>query len=235
MVQTNNKVKFDDYVDTYEKEIQSSIDFIGQDHDFFVSVKADIIKDLAKRHFDEPHKLKVLDIGCGIGLIDHYLKNYFENIFGIDLEEGVIEKAQKYNPSVNYIVYDGKTLPFEDNSTDVVFTVNVMHHIPPELQEHCLAEIYRVTQKGGLVIVMEHNPLNPLTRKAVSNCEFDRDAILIHKNEMKNLFSSCGLKDIRSSYILFFPFSKSFFRKIEKLIEWVPLGAQYYVYGWKLD
>ncbi len=46
----NKTVFFKDYVDTYQKEIQSSINFIGQDVDFFIGLKADMIINIARRH-----------------------------------------------------------------------------------------------------------------------------------------------------------------------------------------
>ena len=229
----NNKVSFADYINTYEKEIQSSIGFIGQDHDFFINVKANIITDVAVAKFSSPDLVNILDVGCGIGLIDHYLSPFFKNLFGVDIESKVIEKARIFNPGVKYEHYDGSNLPFGDNIMDIVFAINVMHHVPPEGWERFSEEMFRVLKPGGWGIVFEHNPLNPLTRLAVHRCEFDRDAVLLYRNKLKSLFTNAGFKKISSSYILFFPFKQKLFRSFEKKLNWLPAGAQYYIIGKK--
>lgn len=229
----SNSVSFSDYVDTYQKEIQTSIDFIGQDIDFFIELKADLIKDIAGRFFKNPGEIKVLDIGSGIGLTDRYLAKHFKNLYGVDVEEDVVNKAGKYNPSVHYSLYNGKALPQDDNSMDLVFAINVIHHVPPGMWNSFLAEMYRVTNKGGIAVVFEHNPLNPLTRLAVSRCEFDKDAVLLYKSQLKKLFTGAKFKIAESSYIVFFPFNKKIFRSAEKILWWLPLGAQHFVIGKK--
>ena len=232
MIENKKQVSFNDYVETYEKEIQSSIGFIHQDHSFFIELKANIIKEIAEKNFDEPEKINILDIGSGIGLIDHFLNPDFKNINGVDIESGVVEKARLYNPGVNYKIYDSKNLPYDDNTMDMIFTVNVMHHIKPAYWENFIKEMNRVTKPGGIAVIFEHNPLNPLTRLAVSRCEFDRDANLIHRSRLRKLFIK-KYSVIGEEFILFFPFKSKMFRSVEKLLKWLPLGAQYYICGKK--
>ncbi len=233
MSKNKKQVSFDDYVDSYEKEIQSSIGFIGQDHNFFIKVKANRIIEIAGKNFSDLGELKILDIGCGIGLIDKLLAPYFQNLYGVDVEDGVVSHAKAYNPGVRYELYNGSILPFEGGVMDIVFAINVMHHVPPEKWMSFVDEMYRILKPGGMAIVFEHNPLNPLTRLAVDKCEFDRDAVLLHKNKLKKLYISCGFRAINSNYILFFPFRHAIFRSIEKIFEWLPLGAQFYITGKK--
>jgi len=229
----NNSVSFGNYVETYQKEVQSSINFIGQDVDFFIELKANLIKSIAGKFLSNIEEIKVLDIGSGIGLTDHHLAKHFKNLYGVDVEEDVVNKAREYNPSVNYSLYNGSLLPHDDNSMDLVFAINVMHHVPPAGWNNFAAEMYRVTRKGGIAIVFEHNPLNPLTRLAVSRCEFDKDAVLLHKSKLKKLFTSAAFNIAQDSYIVFFPFNRKFFRSIEKFLCWLPLGAQHFVVGKK--
>lgn len=222
-------VSFDDYVDSYKNEIQSSIDFIGQDVDFFLNVKAELLLKLAEKNLGSTANIKALDIGSGVGLIDKLLQPKIKDLHGIDIEEGVVEKAKKNNPSVNYKIYDGTKIPFDDNTFDLTFAINVMHHVPPDLWENFTNEMYRVLKPGGIAAVFEHNPVNPLTRKVVRECEFDKDAVLLKHNKIKSLMQGAKLEVIDDSYIIFFPFKGGFFRSIETLIGWMPLGAQQYV------
>lgn len=245
--QTNNKenlkndasrgpetqVSFDDYVETYRTEIDDSIGFIGQDVDFFIEIKAELLLKISKKNFGSLEKIKVLDIGSGVGLVDRFLKSEIKQLHGVDVEVGVVEKAKINNPEVDYRLYDGAKLPFEDNTFDLCFAINVMHHVPPDMWENFAREMNRVLKPGGIAAVFEHNPWNPLTRLAVARCEFDRDAVLLNHGKIKSLFKNAGLKVFDDSYIVFFPFKAKLFRSIETIIEWLPIGAQHYVTGRK--
>lgn len=229
----NSDVKFDDYVDNYQQKIQESIDFAGQDADFFIKVKADMALELVKKYCGNLNSPAVLDIGCGVGFVDRYLCSEIGNLYGVDIEDGVVNKAKVNNPAVNYIKYDGDHLPFEDNSMDFAFAMNVMHHVPPSGWQNFANEMRRVLKPGGAAAVFEHNPYNPFTRWVVSKCEFDRDAVLLSHNKISNLFKNSGLALAEDAYILFFPFKGRFFRFVEKALKWIPFGAQQFVIGIK--
>lgn len=228
-----NKISFSNYVETYQKEVQSSIDFAGQDLDFYIRLKADLIIQLSGKYFNNPESIKILDIGSGMGLTDRHLTGHFMNLYGVDIEKELIKKASSYNPGVKYELYDGLNLPFGSSSFEMVFAINVLHHVLPDKWENFVKEMHRVLRDGGISIVFEHNPVNPLTRLAVSRCEFDRDAELIHNNRLKKIFHASGFKFTQRSFILFFPFRGRFYRGIEKILSWLPLGAQYFIEGKK--
>ena len=226
-------VSFDDYVETYRAEIEDSIGFIGQDVDFFIEIKADMLLDIARRYIAPPEKIKALDIGSGVGLVDRFIKSSIGQLYGVDVEDGVVQKAKVNNPEVDYRKYDGENLPFEDNSFDLCFAINVMHHVPPALWENFSREMNRILKPGGIAAVFEHNPINPLTRVAVARCEFDRDAVLLTHSKLKSLFRGAKLEIAEDKYIVFFPFKAGMFRSVEKGLGWIPLGAQHYVVGRK--
>ncbi|MCI0449411.1 MAG: class I SAM-dependent methyltransferase [Chlorobi bacterium] len=227
------QISFDDYVETYKKEVQDSINFIGQDVDFFIELKADLIIKLAEKNFGNLDGIKVLDIGSGIGLLDFFLKDKIKNLRGVDVSAGAVENAGKKNPGVSYTTYDGGRLPYDDRTFDFCFAVNVMHHVLPEMWKNFSNEMHRVLKKGGITAVFEHNPLNPLTRLAVAKCEFDRDAVLLSHKKIKSLLSQAGFTLGEDAYIIFFPFKSKFFRSAESLLKWLPLGAQQFVSGRK--
>ncbi|HJY63250.1 MAG TPA: class I SAM-dependent methyltransferase [Ignavibacteria bacterium] len=223
------EIRFDDYVDTYKSKIQHSIDFIGQDVDFFIEIKAHMLLELAEKYLGKLDKINVIDIGSGVGLVDKYIAPYFKSLTGIDVEGGVIDKASENNSGITYLLYDGKRLPFDDNTFDLAFAINVIHHVPVEKWQNFVNEMQRVIKPGGLAVIFEHNPANPLTRKVVSGCEFDFDAVLLPHKKIKALFNNSGLKIKEDAYIIFFPLKNGLFRIIERFLKWVPLGAQQYV------
>jgi len=202
--------------------------------DFFIEVKARCLCRIAKKYFGDLQKLSVLDVGCGVGMTDRFLSNQFDALYGVDISGGVIEKAAIINPSVFYQVYDGKRLPFSENSMDIVFAICVMHHIAPPAWADMVREFRRVTKTGGLVVIFEHNPFNPLTRRVVNTCKFDANVVLLKNSTAKSLIIKNGLSLVESSYILFFPFRLPLFTRLDCMLRWLSLGAQYYVSGRKL-
>jgi hypothetical protein len=85
----------------------------------------------------------------------------------------------------------------------------------------------RVTRPGGLVTIYEHNPFNPLTRVAVSRCEFDQGVVLLRPAEARRLLSEAAAPPVELRYIAFFPWERRVFRAVERGLSRVPLGGQY--------
>jgi SAM-dependent methyltransferase len=220
---------FNRYKEDYKEQVDKSIRFSGQTVEFFTEIKAQLIVQLSKILQIDSQRLIVLDLGCGQGLTDMFLVNEFHMLHGVDIAHSAVEKARMLNPSVVYKVYDGFKLPYEENTFDIVFTICVMHHLKVTERKNFISEMKRVTKEQGLIIIFEHNPINCFTRHAVSQCEFDRDAILISKTELKNILFEDGLSICKESYILFFPLRGKLFRFIERGLKRLPIGAQYYL------
>ena len=82
-----------------------------------------------------------------------------------------------------------------------------------------------------MVSLGEHNPWNPLTRLVVARCEFDHDAILLTAAEAGRRLRAAGLATMRARYILFFPWRGALWRRLERRLTALPLGAQYFVHA----
>jgi SAM-dependent methyltransferase len=226
-------VDFEGHQDTYRQRVQGSIDFIGRDLDFFTRRKADILTGFLADRLAPPPGLTLLDVGCGIGLTDLHLIPRFKKVHGVDLGKGVLRKASALNPKASYKRYGGGRLPFRDSSLDAAFAICVMHHVPPDARPLFLSEMFRVIRPGRWVLIFEHNPLNPLTRLAVSRCELDKDAFLLGAGEVQGLLRGAGASGIVRRYILFTPWEGALFRALDGALGWLPLGAQYFVAGRK--
>jgi SAM-dependent methyltransferase len=218
---------FDEHSDSYRQAVQESISFAGADLDLFTRVKAEALLELARR-VGSPDRLAFLDVGCGIGETDRFLSGRVERLAGVDLAPAMLERARARNPWAQYRDFEeGDPIPFPDEAFDVCFAVCVLHHVPREERVGLISEMRRVCRRGGLVAFFEHNPLNPLTRRAVSGCEFDRDAELLSRRTVIELLSTAGLPSPEGRYIVFFPRESRLLRAIERRLGWLPLGAQY--------
>lgn len=228
-VQQKTAETFDAYQERYSDAVNRSIAFTGCDVDFFTKVKAQYIFDLASRHFGETRKLNVLDVGCGVGNYHSLLSGTFKSLDGVDVSAASIETASAKHPDVSYKTYDGRLLPYEDGALDMVFTICVMHHVPPENWPQFASEMHRVLRPGGLALVFEHNPLNPLTMKAVNSCPFDADAVLLRRGETIGLMKGAGFEKVTARFIISVPPANGFLFAIDRMLSRLPLGAQYYV------
>jgi len=97
--------------------------------------------------------LRVLDCGCGTGLVGVTLKSIKSSHFlitGVDISEQMLEKAKNRN------VYDELTkidinkngLPFDDNTFDVLACVGTTTYLEPEITTR---EWLRVAKPGALI------------------------------------------------------------------------------------
>ena len=152
-------------------------------------------------------------------------------LHGADVSQALLYTASAANPNVRYQVYDGVTLPFDGGAYDATFAVCVLHHIEPGSRAALVREMARVTRPGGLIAIYEHNPFNPLTRLAVSRCEFDEGVELLRPSETRRLLSNAGALPSESRYIAFFPWEVHSLRRLEHGLARVPLGGQYVVAG----
>ena len=222
---------FDAYTERYRDAVQKSISFSGADHDLFTRIKADVLLDLASESVGPAERLAFLDVGCGPGETDSFLEGRVRRLAGVDVAAGMVERARRRNPWGEYRHYAaGDPIPYDDGSFDVCFTICVLHHVAAERRPALVEEMKRVCRPGGLVAVFEHNPLNPLTRKAVRDCEFDRGVKLLTREAAARLLHACGLSP-RGRYIEFFPCDSGVLRRIEARLGWLPLGAQYAVFA----
>jgi len=227
------KPVFDSYGESYDDVMKKSIGFMGQNHDYYTQAKADCIIDVLHRHLGDTKRLHVLDVGCGVGKTDGFLFKNLGKLSGTDISAASIDRARRDNPQVNYEVYDGRTLPFANASFDAAFLICVLHHVLPAEREALLLEVRRVLKPGGVLLVFEHNPFNPLTRLAVFRCEFDRDAQLLTRHLSARLLEAAETSVFEQSYILVSPFKIRGGEWIERKCRRIPLGAQYYVAGRK--
>jgi SAM-dependent methyltransferase len=224
---------FDRYRDSYAARVEEVVSFSGRDLAFFTAAKIDVLERLARTAVGPPSDASILDVGCGPGEADGLLAQRFGSVTGVDVSEPLLEVASTRNPTVRYRASDGRDLPFADGTFDVAFASCVIHHVPPPDWEAFVREMARVTRPGGLVCLIEHNPLNPLTRFVVSRCEFDDDATLVWPRQALRLLRLANLDRHAREHFLLFPWSSRRWRAAERVASRLPLGAQYVAAGRK--
>lgn len=211
--------EFDQYAASYESMHAESIAVSGEDTGYFASYKQRVLERLLGKGFDRPG----LDFGCGIGNLTRLLVQSFPIVHGYDPSLKSTLLAKERAPGASFF-HQEEVLP-RDHYGFVVLA-NVLHHVPAGERPRLMTAIVSLLAPGGRLVVFEHNPLNPFTRRAVASCPFDEKAELLYPWQVRRRLRQAGLQDVQLNYIVFFPRALSFARPLEQRLRHVPLGAQ---------
>jgi ubiquinone/menaquinone biosynthesis C-methylase UbiE len=220
--------EFDSYSRCYEAAVNKAISFSGLKVDFFTRVKGDYLLDIVSRELGPQENLSILDVGCGVGNYHARLARAFAKVHGVDVSAESLKVAAERNSAVEYHHYDGTHLPFQDASLDVAFAICVYHHIPIANRPRISREVRRVLRPGGLFVIFEHNPFNPVTMRIVNNCPFDADAVLLKPADTEGLMRDAGFAEMATRYILTIPAAGAILRGFDQWFGHLPLGAQFF-------
>lgn len=102
-------------------------------------------------------KIKILDLGCGIGHFSYRLLKQGHNVVSLDVNPFVLEYAKKSGWIKNPIKAEVEKIPLPSNSVDAVFFLDVIEHLKNPLQS--LIEIKRVLRNGGQLFLITPNSL----------------------------------------------------------------------------
>lgn len=100
--------------------------------------------------------MRVLDYGCGWGRMTRLLPHYFdaECITGVDVDERLIDSANTLLPFLNHTKIESvESLPFADDSFDLVYANSVFSHLSETACMFTLRELSRVLAKDGVLVV----------------------------------------------------------------------------------
>ena len=95
-------------------------------------------------------KLKIIDVGCGTGLVGLELKNLgFSNFDGIDISQEMIDIAQSRGYNSLFLGNLNKSLSIDSNSYDAALCVGVFTHghVGPER----FYELIRIVKPEGII------------------------------------------------------------------------------------
>jgi demethylmenaquinone methyltransferase/2-methoxy-6-polyprenyl-1,4-benzoquinol methylase len=105
----------------------------------------------------------ILDLAAGPGSSSEPLFKAGATVFATDFSEGMLAQGRKARPYLNFSKADALNLPFDEGHFDVV---TISYGLRNTVQfEKALLEAYRVTKKGGKIVVAEFShPTNRLFR-----------------------------------------------------------------------
>jgi ubiquinone/menaquinone biosynthesis C-methylase UbiE len=148
---------------------------------------------------------RVLDIGCGNGELSREIINITKatELVGIDLDSNEIEKARSIKDvRLSFLVADASTLPFEDESFDIIFCNIAFQQFSDK--EKSLKEMCRILRINGEAVINfieeKSEVLNEVVKimREVFNIDLDKKGSKILRQEFNKIAKQSGFKIIKS-------------------------------------
>src|SRR5882724_5131713 len=102
----------------------------------------------------DPIGRTALDVGCGGGLLAEEFARLGPSVTGIDPSRSSLLAARKHAANsgltIKYLAGRGESLPFADESYDIVFCCDVLEHVVNP--DKAIAEIARVLKQDGVFL-----------------------------------------------------------------------------------
>lgn len=178
-----------------------------------------------------PPPARLLDVGCGTGLLAQRLAREGYAVVGLDLSYGMLLQGGR---RLRYVQGDGAALPFPDASFDLTVTVAALHHIfEPRAVAATIHEMLRVTRPGGAAIIWDHNPLNPYWPLLMRRLPQDQeDTRLVPAGEIQRAVWAGGashVEVVRCGWVPdFVPrWALGAFQRLEAALEATPVVKQF--------
>ena len=135
---------------------------------------------------------KILDVGCGTGVFTADLLAAGSRVTGLELSLPMLRRAGKKASGLSFHMVRGdmRRLPFAVGSFDKTVSVTAIEFLDEDAPS-AVAEMFRVTRPGGLVVVASLNSLSPWAARRRAAAEQDHP-IFAHArfrspSEMKSL------------------------------------------------
>lgn len=150
-----------DYVRHYKRFHSTDDAHYVQMQEFYIPLLNPILKGM-------PKEARILDIGCGMGLlVNALIKEGFHDTSGIDLSSGMIDLAEQKNLPCTKVdengVYDRADR--EPGSLDAIFLVDVLEHIRVDQQISFVNAIFRLLSKNGVLVSVVPNANSPVAAR----------------------------------------------------------------------
>lgn len=118
-------------------------------------IRIDYIQDILKKKIKKTTGLRVLDIGCGGGILSEPLSRLGFNVTGIDIAKENIsvakEHAKEKRLSINYMVDDTTKLVQSKQKFDAIFMMELIEHVNENDRKILFANVAKILKKNGLL------------------------------------------------------------------------------------
>ncbi|MGD9762683.1 MAG: class I SAM-dependent methyltransferase [Candidatus Binatia bacterium] len=143
--------------------------------------------------------MRVLDVGCGTGIMLRELPRVGATACGLDASALALSFCRQRGLA-DLVRGDATRLPFKTDALELVLALDLVEHVADDLG--CVQELARVCRVGGHLLI--HVPAFPFlwTRKDVMNHHYRR----YRRDGLARIVRQCGLHIVRLFYINAFVF-----------------------------
>ncbi len=174
---------FDEWPDAYDRWFTTPIGSLVRRYEF------ELIIDLLKPKRSEA----ILDAGCGTGVFTIDILASGSKVVGLDISLPMLERARRKLRGLPFqgVLGDMACLPFKERYFDKVVSVTALEFIKDA--RGAIGELFRVTQKGGTIVVATLNSLSPWASRRMAEAKerhtiFEK-AIFRSPDELRSLAS----------------------------------------------
>ncbi len=104
---------------------------------------------------------RVLEVGCGTGTNLMFYRQKGNVLCGLDLSPAMLKQAKAKLEDAAFLQQgDALHMPYRDETFDVVLAMLTLHEMPLEIRDGVIAEMVRVTKKGGRLLLTDYRSGN---------------------------------------------------------------------------
>jgi len=100
---------------------------------------------------------RILDVGCGLGLYVKKMRQFSDDVHGVDIDPAKVREASATLPNIREA--PAEHLPYPDATFDVLLLHEVLEHVNDD--RAAVREAHRVLKPGGRMVVFVPNRLYP--------------------------------------------------------------------------
>jgi SAM-dependent methyltransferase len=151
-------------------------------------------RELLDRFADRIGGGRVCDLGCGPAQIARYLRDRGVNAFGVDLSVGMLAQARRLNPDIPFVQSSMLALGLASESLRGIAAFYCIIHIPRERVVVALAELRRVLEPGGCLLITFHLGTEDSHHEELFGRPVSLDVALFTTNEMSGYLRAAGFR-----------------------------------------
>lgn len=157
---------------------------------------AKVSSDAIRRYVVDAKSKSAIDFGCGTGLIGLDLIDEFQSMLFLDTSANMIEQVQQKIADAGIqhadtLCFDFETDDLSNLRADYIMMAQVLLHIQDV--EFVLTRLFDVLNDGGHLLIVDFDKNDKVVSDMVHNG--------FHQEELRNLMSSIGYRDIQSETI----------------------------------
>jgi len=142
---------FDDWPEKYDRWFETPIGALVKQYEN--ELLLDLLQPQPGDH--------ILDVGCGTGIFTCNILGFGSHVTAIDISYPMLKRAEVKTKGLPFraVAGDMRYLPFADDCFDKTVSMTALEFIGSG--RAAVADLFRVTKKGGVVVVTTLNSLSP--------------------------------------------------------------------------